>query len=445
MSETKYQYDVLYLGAGHGAFDGAAPLAAQGYKVAVIEEDKIGGTCPNRGCNAKITLDAPVELMRLQERLQKIVSGNLSFNWAENVAHEHEVIDGLPDFISGLLTDSGVEIIKGRGKLKDAHTIEVNGQTKTAKNIVIATGQRPHRLDIPGTELAHDSAEFMALTALPQDLTIIGSGYISLEFATIANAAGAKVTVLMHHDKALRAFYQPYVEEILADLSKRGVTFIKNVNVDSFEQKGERYVIHYGADQSLTTDWILDASGRIPNVEKIGLDEVGIKYGPKGIQVDDHLQTTVAGIYASGDVVDKKQPKLTPTAIFETTYLMQLFSGQTTAAIDYPAIPSIVFTSPRIAQVGIDPDDVSSDSSYQVKENNLLDGWYRLVDNESIAKNTLVYNKDQKIVGAVEVSEKADNAINSILPAVEFGWGQEELSRLVYLFPSVESDTKDLL
>lgn len=445
MAEKTYQYDVLYVGAGHGTFDGAAPLAAKGYKVGVIEEDKIGGTCPNRGCNAKITLDAPVELLRLQERLQKIVSGDFSFNWSENVKHEHEVIDGLPDFISGLLSDSGVEIIHGYGKVTDAHTITVNGEKKTAKNIVIATGQHPHRLTIPGTELAHDSSEFMALTELPQDITIIGSGYISLEFATMANAAGAKVTVLMHHDKALRAFYQPYVYEVLQDLTNRGVTFVKNAKINSFNKKADKYMVHYNDAQTLATDWILDASGRIPNVENLGLDEVGIKYNSKGIEVDDHLQTTVAGVYASGDVVAKNQPKLTPTAIFESTYLMQLFSGETTEPINYPAIPSVVFTSPRIAQVGVNPDEVSSDSSYNVKENDLLDGWYRLVDNETIAKNTLVYDENQKIVGAVEVSDKADNAINSILPAVEFGWGQEELSRLIYLFPSVESDTKDLL
>lgn len=445
MSETTYQYDVLYLGAGHGSFDGAAPLAAKGYKVGVVEEDKIGGTCPNRGCNAKITLDAPVQLLRLQERLQKIVPGELSFNWQENVAHKQEVIDGLPDFISGLLTDSGVDIIEGRGKLTDAHTITVNGEAKTAKNIVIATGQRPHRLDIEGSDLAHDSADFMDLTEMPANIVIVGSGYISLEFATMANAAGANVTVMMHHDKALRSFYQPYVEEILTDLSERGVNFIKHAEVSGFAKEDAHYLVHYGDEQTLETDWILDASGRIPNVENIGLDEVGITYGDKGIQVDDHLQTSVEGVYASGDVIDKAQPKLTPTAIFESTYLTQLLSGETTDAIDYPAIPSVVFTSPRIAQVGVNPDDATDKSNYTSTENNLLDGWYRLVDNESIAKNTIVYDADDKIVGAVEVSEKADDAINSILPAVEFGWGQEELGRLVYLFPSVASDTKDLL
>ncbi len=445
MPENGYQYDVLYIGAGHGAFDGAAPLAAKGYKVGVIEVDKIGGTCPNRGCNAKITLDAPVELLRFQERMQKVVSGDLTFNWTENVKHEHEVIDGLPDFISGLLTDSGVDIINGHGKLVDAHTVDVDGTEKTADKIVVATGQRPHRLDIPGTELANDSTDFMALTELPQNITIIGSGYISMEFATIANAAGSDVTVLMHKDKALRSFNQSYVEHVIEDLQKRGVKFVKNANVTEFAKNGPQYTVSYGAGQTLETDWILDASGRIPNVEELGLEKVGVKYNEHGIEVNDHLQTSVDNIYASGDVVDKKQPKLTPTAIYETTYLMKLFSKETNDPLVYPAIPSVVFTSPRIAQVGVIPDAVADDNSYSVQENDLLAGWYRLVTNESYAKNTIVYDAKHKIVGASEVSERADNAVNSILPAIEFGWGEEEISRLVYLFPSLESDTKDLL
>ena len=127
MTES-YQFDVLYLGAGHGAFDGAVPLANSGKKVAIVEADKIGGTCPNRGCNAKITLDNPVQLLRHQERLDGIVNGDLKLDWTANVEHEHEVIDGLPDMITGLLDSVDIEIIHGRGKFVDAHTIEVDQQ-----------------------------------------------------------------------------------------------------------------------------------------------------------------------------------------------------------------------------------------------------------------------------------------------------------------------------
>lgn len=437
---NQYDYDVLYLGSGHGTFDGAIPLVQSGAKVGVVEADMIGGTCPNYGCNAKITLDAPVALSREVERLAGVVDGKLTINWAKNLAHKNDVIKGLPGMIGGLLDSVGIDVFHGKGSFQDAHTIVVDGQEKTADKIVVSTGLRPHRLDIPGTELAHDSREFMDLTELPKNIAIIGSGYISMEFATIANAAGANVTVLMHSDKALRSFYQPYVEQVIADLEDRGVKFIKNANVSAFVRNGDQFDVEYGDDDKLTVDWILDATGRIPNVEDIGLEKVGVKYNAHGVIVNDHLQTSVENIYASGDVIDKTQPKLTPTAVFESTYLCKLFSGQTSDAIQYPVIPSVVFTSPRIAKAGVSVEDAEK-QGLTVQTNHLPDDWYRQVDNETQGDDTLIFDKDHHLVGVTEVSEQADNVINTLLPAMEFKFGAAELGRLVYLFPSISSAT----
>lgn len=435
---NQYDYDVLYLGSGHGTFDGAIPLAHSGVKVGVVEEDMIGGTCPNYGCNAKITLDAPVALLREAERLQGVVEGNLSINWTKSEAHKQDVIKGLPGMIGGLLKDAGIDVIHGKGTFKDRHTVLVDGQAKTAENIVVSTGLRPHRLDITGSELAHDSRDFMSLTTLPKQIAIVGAGYISMEFATIANAAGADVTVLMHGDRVLRNFYQPYVDQVVKGLADRGVKFIKNANVSAFEKTGDQISIHYGDDDTLTVDWVLDATGRIPNVEKIGLDEIGVKYNQHGIEVNDYLQTSVDNIYASGDVIDKEQPKLTPTAIFESTYLFKRFSGQSNDPIKYPVIPSVVFTSPRIAKAGVSVEDAKK-QGYQVETNHLPDDWYRQVDNETEGDNSLIFDKQHHLVGVTEFSEQADNVINTLLPAIEFKFSAEELGRMVYLFPSIGS------
>lgn len=435
---ANYDYDVLYIGSGHGTFDGAIPLAARGKKVGVIESGLIGGTCPNRGCNAKITLDAPVALTRLTEKMQGIVNGNLAINWTANEKHKQEVIEGLPDMIGGLMKSVNIDIIKGHGAFIDAHTVMVDGDEISAENIVISTGQHPHRLDIPGTELAHDSADFMNLTHLPANITIIGAGYISMEFATIANAAGSKVTVITHGDKVLRKFYQPYVNQIVADLKSRGVNFINNAKVTSFEEDGNNFTVNYDGGQ-VKTNWILDATGRVPNVDDIGLDKVGVDYSEKGIKVNNHLQTNVDNIYASGDVIDKDQPKLTPTAIFESTYLMHTFAGDTTDPIDYPEIPSVVFTSPRIAKVGVSVEDAKK-NGLTTKENHLPDDWYRQVTKEEIGDNTLVYDKQNHLVGATEISDQAENAINALLPAIVFKFEPAQLERLVTLFPTIAAD-----
>lgn len=440
MANTEYDYDVLYIGSGHGTFDGAIPLAARGVKVGVIESGLIGGTCPNRGCNAKITLDAPVALTRLAENLNGVVNGNLSIDWKANEQHKHAVIDGLPNMIGGLMKSVNIDLISGHGVLKDRHTVTVDNDSKTAEKIVISTGQHPHRLDIPGTDLAHDSEDFMNLTTLPKNITIIGAGYISLEFATIANAAGSNVTVLTHGDHVLRKFYQPFVKQVVADLEKRGVVFINNAKVTKFGQTDRHYNIEYNDNQTITTDWILDATGRIPNTQGIGLDEIGINYNARGIEVNDHLQTSIDNIYASGDVIDKDQPKLTPTAIFESTYLMHQFAGDSADPINYPIIPSVVFTSPRIAKAGVSIEDAQQNGQYEVKTNHLPDDWYRQVTKEGLGDNALVYDKNHHLVGATEMSDQAEDAINTLLPAIEFKFGPAELERLVPLFPTIGAD-----
>lgn len=432
----KYDYDVLYIGAGHGTFDGAIPLAATGCKVAVIESGLIGGTCPNRGCNAKITLDEPVKASRELERLNGILTGDVKIDWTKNVEHKQDVIDSLPDMISGLMKSVGIDIISGHGEFSDPHTVVVNDKEVTADKIVISTGLRPHKLDIQGTDLTHDSEDFMNMKSLPKNVVIIGSGYIGMEFATIANAAGAKVTVMLHADKALRRFHQPFVEKVIADLEKRGVTFVRDSKVSAILENSSNLTVEYGDDQSIDTDWVLDATGRIPNVENVGLDKAGVKYDQHGVTVNDHLQTNVENIYASGDVIASEQPKLTPTALFESTYLMELFSGKTKDAIKFPVIPSVVFTSPRIAEAGVSVEDAEA-QGLSVTDTDLSQDWYYQVDKEQLAESKQVHDKDGKLVGITEMSDHAEDVINSLLPIIELKLDSDQIGRIVSLFPSI--------
>lgn len=439
MSTNSYDYDVLYLGSGHGTFDGAIPLAAQGVKVAVVESGLVGGTCPNRGCNAKITLEAPVALANQVSDMQGLVSPILDLNWQNTIAHKHEVIDALPEFIANLMQDNGITLIKGRGHFIDSHTIIVNGKKISAEKFVIATGMHPHQLDLPGRQIVNDSSTFMNLKKLPKRIAIIGAGYIGMEFASIASAFGSQVTVVLRADKALRKFHQPFVEKIIAKLSQAGVIFIKNATVNSFSDDFDSKTIHYNDTEKVKADWILDATGRTPNTTSLGLEGIGVDYDKDGVIVNDYLQTTVPHIYASGDVLKKTQPKLTPTAIFESLYLMKTFTGATSQPIDYPAIPSTVFTIPRIAKVGVTPEEAAKNDSLTVSTNNILDNWYRHVEKETFGENKLVYTKSHQLVGATEISNHAEDVINTLLPAIELKLTPEQISRIVHIFPTIGS------
>ncbi|MCK8607459.1 dihydrolipoyl dehydrogenase family protein [Apilactobacillus ozensis] len=439
----KYNYDVLYIGAGHGTFDGAIPLAQKGFKVGVIEADKVGGTCPNWGCNAKIALDTPIKIYEQQKQMSNILEGNLKINWRNNVENKRKTINSLPSAIESGMKSMGIDVIKGWGKLVDKNTVSVDDRKITSKNIVIATGLRPNKLDIPGTDLSHDSKEFMDLDEMPNNIAIIGSGYIAMEFATIANAVGANVTVFMHSDRILRQFYQPYTEILMKSLENKGIKFIKSANVASFSKENDKFVVEYGDNEKFETDWILDAAGRIPNVENIGLEDVGVDFDKKGIKVDNYLRTSVDNIYASGDVADAGQPKLTPTAVFQSTYLMKLFAKLTDKPIDYPSIPSVAFTMPRIGQVGVSVDEAKSNpDKYDIKENNLTDSdWYRIMTNDKIAQNNYIYNKEHQLVGFTEISNEADNAVDSLLPIIDLKLNKDQMGQIVQLFPSITSDT----
>ncbi|USS90535.1 dihydrolipoyl dehydrogenase family protein [Fructilactobacillus carniphilus] len=444
MAEQKYQFDVLYLGSGHGAFNGAMPLAQAGFKLGMIEADKIGGTCPNRGCNAKISLDMPVKVKNEVDQMQGHgLTGTTKIDWKANYEHEHEVIDALPNAIGSGLESLGIELIHGKGTLVDEHTIAVNGQNYTADKIVIATGAHYHQLDIPGKEYLHNGTDFLNLAEQPDRLTIIGGGYIAIEFATIAATAGTKVTLMLHHEQALKQFYQPFVEELLKDLEAKGVTIMKNVTPSAVTQQADGYEVE--TDQgNVASDWILDATGRLPNVEGIGLDEVGVEYDPhKGIEVNDHLQTSVDSIYASGDVLDKEVGRLTPTAIYEGLYLTKLFTGKTTDPINYPAVPSAVFASPRIAQVGVTPDEAKAHpDQYDVKEVDLSEDWFRLAMRANQGKTITVFDKEGYLVGMTEISSEADNSIGSVLPFIEYHIDPEKMNDFITLFPTIESETK---
>lgn len=434
---ANYDYDVIYIGAGHASFDGAEPLAKTGKKVAIITDDLIGGTCTNRGCNAKITLDEPVNLQREVERMQGIVHGNITIDWPALVAHKLAVIKDLPHGTENKLTGAGVKIFRGHASLTGPHTVQVNKQTEySAAKIVLGTGQHSHRLAIPGSELAHDSSEFMDIKEMPQNIAIIGAGYVSYEFATIANAVGANVTVFMHGEHGLRSFYQTFVDKVTADLQDRGVKFIRNSNVSAFEKNQQGVSVHYGNGQTANFDWILDATGRDPNVDDLGLAEVGVKYSKTGIEVNDYLQTNVPSIYAAGDVVEKPQPKLTPTATFESYYLYKLFSGQTTDAIKYPAIPTTVYTSPRIAQVGVTPEQAQQ-TGFEIVENHIPDDWYRQIDQETLGDRVLIFDKQQRLVGVTEFSDKAEDAVNTYLPAIVSAYDNDDMWQMAHIFPSV--------
>ncbi|GAO99692.1 dihydrolipoyl dehydrogenase family protein [Fructobacillus ficulneus] len=435
-------FSVLYIGSGQASWNGAVPLAKTGVKIGVIEESQYGGVCSNKGCNAKIILDKPLELInRVKDMQGRGLDGVPSVNWEDLMAHKHELIVPQDSHGKARLDNAGITTITGHAEFVDAHTVSVNGKNYTADKIVIATGLRPHQLDVPGKELFANSTDFLSLPHMPKHVTVLGGGFVAIEFATIANAVGAQVDVIIRSNRILRQFPAKYVAEVQADLKARGVRFVPNMNVQSATE-GEDGQIELTGDNGfeLTTDYVLDATGRIPNHDQLNLEAAGVKANNHGIEVNEYLQTSTPNIYAAGDAVDKKTPKLTPTAAFESRYLTSVFKGENDQPIKYPPISEIVFTSPRIAQVGVHLDEaLAQPDKYEVTEASYDGDWFRQVENEQGAALSLIFEKDGgTLVGAAEKSNNADNTINTIVPYLAMKMTKEQLNDLVYVFPSIE-------
>ncbi len=285
------QTEFIIIGGGPGGYEVAAELAAAGRKVILIERDRLGGTCLNRGCIPTKCLCAAASALLLISTASQfgIDVGQVTPDYSRTAARSNSVIDQLRQGIETMLRD--VEVIHGEATLKQDKIISVNGEDLTADHIIIATGSKPASLDIPGAALAITSDEFLSLTELPQRVAIIGGGVIGLEFASIISAFGREVTVIEYCKEILPPFDSEIAKRLRTMLSRRGIKFVTSARVTSIEQ-GLR--INYEAKRghdSIEADLAIMAVGRRPVIPS-GAEEAGIELDSRGfIKVDELMQT----------------------------------------------------------------------------------------------------------------------------------------------------------
>lgn len=437
------EYDVIYIGSGHAAWHGGLILKNAGKSVLIIEKELYGGTCTNYGCNAKILLDGPYELADAVDRYEGIGKGNdFNVDWPSLMKFKKQVVSQFPQGLKALFDEAGFDIVNGKASLKDSHTVVVNGDEYYGENIVIAAGEEPVQLDVEGKEYLKDSRDFLSVDELPKNAIFVGAGIISMEFASILSQAGSKVDILVHSDKVLRRFHQPYVQKLVQKLEKMNVTFHYNENLASIVKNDGEYEVTTESGLTLTGDYVLGATGRAPNLEGLGLDEIGIEYTKNGIIVNDHMQTSVDNIYASGDVVAKDIPKLTPTAAFESNYIAMQILGNSDE-IEYPVVPHVVYTLPRIATVGVTVSEAEENSDYIVTEIPYGQTAGFETKNEPDASIMLVTNTKKEIVGAELFNADADNLINFFTIFINKKITLDELKGMIFAFPGITSAVLD--
>ncbi|HQQ62674.1 MAG TPA: glutathione-disulfide reductase [Pseudomonadales bacterium] len=353
----KFEYDLVVIGAGSGGVRAARLAAGLGKQVAVIERQRMGGTCVNVGC-------IPKKLFHYAAQYGKDFhdavaygwrSTGMQFDWATLVRNKDKEIARLNDIYRHLLVTAGAEVIEGEGQITGAHTVQVNGnRVLSAERILIATGCAPWLPEVPGIELAITSNEFFSLPTLPGSAVIVGGGYIAVELASILHSLGVQSSLLHRGDAVLRGFDNDIRQFLLTEMQKTGIHFLLQENVTSIHANADgRRLLHCESGKVLDTDCVIYATGRKPVLDALGLSHTRVQTSAAGyVQVDASYQTAEPSIYAIGDVVGHKE--LTPVATAEAMRLVDLWYGAgNKPPVNYELVATAVFSSPEIGTVGI--------------------------------------------------------------------------------------------
>lgn len=441
------KYDYIILGTGPAAYQLIKLLATQHKSILVVESGLFGGTCPNVGYEPKIYLDGAVQAILSSRQFEKegIISQIGKLNWSQLMKEKKERFASWPNETRKNISKIS-DVISGSAHFVDRQTIEVNRQYFQGNRIIIATGRRPHELSIPGAKFLHDSSDVLSLNKLPEHVTFIGGGYVAMELATFLAAAGSQVTILVRGDRVLRYFYQKYSRELVVKMKERGIQFKFETEPTRITQLSDKYVVELNQDGPMVTDYVVNASGRTPNIEKLDLSAAQIDYSTRGIDVDRHLQTNVKNIYAIGDVTSQDVPNLTPVAEFQAQYLFNSLEKGLTQTINYPAMGTGVFAFPQLAQAGINPDSVLEDGdNFEIREYELSQSSLYAGQKER-GLLTVVYDKANYIVGVSEISMSAVNDINYFVPIIGLRINKNEWHRNVLpIYPALADKIEGIL
>lgn len=442
--ETTQHFDYLVIGAGSGGVASARRAASHGAKVAIIEKGRVGGTCVIRGCVPKKIMTYLADLKRNQKLMQDYgFEGDMpTLNFAKFVEKRNAEIDRLNGIYLTMLKNSGVALIEGHASFIDAKHVQVtdeNGHQHTyrADNILIATGSKPTKPNIPGAEYCLISDDMWGLTEVPTSLTVIGAGFIGIEFACIMRALGAEVNIVYRAEHILRGFDTDMVIHLEEMLISQGIKLYSGTNPNHVSRDGDTVTLTCDNGNNLTTSHILMATGRSPNTEGIGLEHTAITLDKGYIHVNDKRATEEAGIYAVGDVTNN--PALTPVAIRDGRALAEhLFNNQemTTA---YSALPVAVFSEPQLATVGLTEEEARTayNDDVDIKRTTFKPMKYTFTEPKPMITMKLVLQKStQTVVGCHMVGTDAAEIIQAIGVAIGMKAKMCDFYNTVALHPS---------
>jgi len=444
-------YDVLVIGTGTAGQTAAYALNEKGLTVAMVEHsDRPGGTCALSGCQAKKWFYEGAETVARSRHLEKIgIVSPAVASWPQLRDAKNRFTDNVPGGTVAGLKEAGIDLIKGRGRFVDQQTIAVDQQTLSARFIILATGATPMTLPIHGIEHAIDSSAFLELDDLPKRIIFIGGGFISFEFAHFAVRLGlpdTHCTILEAGPRPLGPFDAQMVG-LLSDASAdEGIDIHCEVAITGIQKTDKGFMVSTQNGNSFEADLVVHGAGRVPDIDALDLDRAGIEHSGRGIKIDPHMLTTNSTVYAIGDCADTIQLARVADAeaqVAANNILSRQNSTDQAAAMDYSAVPAVLFTYPQYGMVGKTEQALKDEGVKYRKSAASRLSWptYRRLGLRSAAYKVLVDLKGQ-VLGAHIISDNATGLVNTFALAMKNRIAVNDLynQNVMSPYPSRESD-----
>ncbi|MBI2909999.1 MAG: dihydrolipoyl dehydrogenase [Chloroflexi bacterium] len=442
MADPK-EYDITIIGGGPGGYVAALRAAQLGAKVALVEKDKLGGTCLNRGCIPTKAMVRSVEALHEAKHAADfgVDLKGFDLNFGRLMARKNEVVATQVAGIERLMKGNKIDVYNGAGKLESPRSVAVNGEKITTKKVVLATGSVPARVPVPGLDLPGvvTSDEILDITKVPASLVVIGGGVIGMEFGSIFNGLGSKVTIV----EMLPQILPPVDEEIVRRygqlLRAQGIEVNISATVKAVEKKGESLEVTYEmakGQSRIEAEMVLVAVGRSPYTEGLGLADVGVTMNRRAIAVNERLETNLDGVYAIGDAIGGIM--LAHVASYEGEIAVENALGAS-RTVDYRVVPNCIFTAPEMAGVGMTEKEVKEKGiTYKASRFpfSALGRAHAMGDTTGIVK-LLCEAESGKVLGVHIIGPHATDLIAEGAAVMQMGGTAKDIAHTIHAHPTL--------
>jgi len=447
------KFDLIAIGTGSAASGVTSRCREAGWGVAIVDSRPFGGTCALRGCDPKKVLVGAAEAVDWARRMKGkgIQSAELQIDWPALMRFKRSFTEPVTKRREDDFARAGIAAFHGRARFAGPTTVQVAEETLEGRYVVIAAGEAPADLGIPGAEHLTTSDQFLELNELPRRLLFIGGGYIAFEFAHVAALAGSQVTVLHRGPRPLALFDPDLVDQLVERTRELGIDLHLETEATGIEKSSAQLIVQAfasGVMRTFQTDMVVHSAGRVPEIGDLNLDAAGIEWEKRGVRVNDFLQSvSIPSVYAAGDAAASGRLPLAPVASYEGQVVAANLLKGNHQKPNYLGIPSVVFTIPPLAAVGLS-ERVAREQNLKFRvKMEMTSTWYssRRVAETYSGYKVLVEESTDRILGAHIFGSEAGEVINLFALAIRSGMRATDLKHMLFAYPTSGSNVTRML